>query len=464
MSLNALLNTARDALQAQTYGVSVTSQNINNANTPGYVRREAILETRIFGRETYGSVGIQGLSRSTDRFLEARHFSAVGMSSSSQTRDFQLAKLEAVFGDLGQTGVSDALAKIQDAFTKVSANPSDQAARQAVLDSLEGFSNRVRDAANYIAQQRSDTLTEMQSVVGDVNQRAGEIASLNREIIQAEAQGKDAADLKDKRNQVLLGLAPLVDLNVVEGADGGILVQAAGATLVEGATSRLLSVSLGTNGEARIRVQRSDGASATDITNGLSGGKLAGLKEVRDVDLAQVAAQLDRFAYQVGSALNAQHAAGFGLDGSTGTQLFSFTTPGVPPEGAARGMTVNAALTTNNIAASSTSGGVPGNSTNALSMLSVFENPITGLGNRTATEAYGDIVGDVGLRRQSATRELAVRDAMEQQASQMRESVSGVSLDEEMVNLTKYQRAYQAASRVLTTADELLQELLSIKR
>jgi flagellar hook-associated protein 1 FlgK len=113
------------------------------------------------------------------------------------------------------------------------------------------------------------------------------------------------------------------------------------------------------------------------------------------------------------------------------------------------------------VAASSSATGVPGDSTNAVALSKLGDSRIAGSGLRTAIQAYSDIVGDIGLRKQSADADAETRDSMKAQVKQMRESASGVNLDEEMISLTKFQRAYEAASRVLTTADQLLGELIA---
>src|SRR5258708_3337794 len=104
-SLTQLLNTARDALTAQTYGLNVTGQNISNASTPGYVRRVALLETQTLGTPTSGSVVATGLQRVTDDFIERREFAATGQNSAATTRDQSLASIESLFNDTSGTGL-----------------------------------------------------------------------------------------------------------------------------------------------------------------------------------------------------------------------------------------------------------------------------------------------------------------------------------------------------------------------
>jgi len=465
VGLTSVLITARDALAAQSYGIAVTGQNITNANTPGYVRREALLQTRIYGNETYGGVEVAGLRRSTDKFLEQRHLSSVGRSEASAARDGELAVLETVFNDLAGGGIGEALDRIDGSFQQLAVDPSDTIAREDILASLGEFVGRVNETGERLAQQRTDLLNNMQNVVLDLNQQADEIASLNGEIRLAQAQGQDAADLRDRRGQVLLEMSPIVNIQVVEHADGSILVQAAGATIVEGSESRDFTVELDANGDVMLTAARTDGTTS-NVTGGLAGGKLAGLVEARDSDIAAVQSQLDEYVFDFATALNTQHQAGFSLDGQTGLDLFDLNLVGPPPAGAAQTITVSTDVQGQpiRIAAAASLATTPGSSANANLISLVFDQSNIFSGTRTASEGYSDLVGEVGLRRASSQRDSTLFEAMEAQFLELKESVSGVSLDEEMVALTRYQRAYQAAARVLSVADEMLEILLATAR
>lgn len=462
MSLTSLLHTARDALAAQSYGVNVTGQNITNANTEGYVRREAMLQDRILGRETYGSVEIAGLRRATDSFVEARHYTSMANSAGAEERDSQLAIVEGLFNELAGQGLGRATETIFDSFQQLSVDPGDPVARQEVLAALTDFTDSANQSAQTLANVRAENLSSMSDVVEDLNEYAVELADLSRQIQLADNQEYDAADLRDRRDLVLRKMAPLVDINVIENGDGTMLVQAAGATLVDGGLAREFAVDLDADGDARLLARRTDGTT-TDITSGLAGGKLAGLKQVRDVDIKAVAESLDEFVYDFSTSLNAQHQAGFGLDGSTGLSLFDLAAVATPPQGAALSISVSADVLDQpeRLATADSLATSPGSGENAKALAQLFDEEVIAGGTRTASEGYSDIVGQVGLLRHSAQRELSLSSAIEAQHHQMRESISGVSLDEEMVALTRYQRAYQAATRVLSTADEMMRELLA---
>jgi flagellar hook-associated protein 1 FlgK len=453
VGLTQILSTALDGLNASQAGLTSTGQNITNVNTPGYARRDLQLETRGQG---LNGVNVAGLRRVADTVIERRQYQAIGLSSAASERDGQLGALEAMFDDMGGSGLSDALSAFYGAFSALASNPSDPTARGNVLARAGALSGRISDTADGIASARGDLLIKAQETTAEVNRKAQQVAQLNQQIVSARAQGQDTGNLEDQRAKVLLGLAPLVDVTVLTQGNGAVLVQASGATLVDEVSARTLSVDLSSNGDLRFTSQTVGGA-PTDVTRYLTGGKLAGIKEARDVDLAQVATKLDDLAYGIQTQVNTQHAAGYGLDGVGSRNMFVVTASSV---GAARAMAVSSdvAGNPNAIAAASSAGTVPGGSDNAVLLSRLAVQPA--VGGRTVAQAYGDLVGDVGARKAGAADEVTLREGVANQMSAMRESASGVSLDEEMISLSKYQRAYEASTKLITTVDQLLEELL----
>jgi flagellar hook-associated protein 1 FlgK len=451
--LSQLLSTALDGLKAQQFGLSTTGDNVANVNTPGYARRDVELETR--GQGLTG-VNVLGLRRISDTIVERRQYQATSLSAAASERDKQLGYVEGLFDDSAGSGLADTVAAFYASFSALASNPSDSTARATVLNRANALTSRINDTANSLASARSDLLGQAQQTAAEVNARAQKVATLNQQIVAAKAQGQDTSNLEDQRAKVLLDLSGLIDVTTVQQDNGGVLVQASGATLVDDLQARKLTVDLAPSGDLRLSSSVGNGA-GTDVTRFLTGGKLAGIKEARDVDLAAVATQLDSFAYGIATTVNTQHAAGYGLDGLNGRPLFDITPTSL---GAARQITVSAAVAgnPNAIAASSSAALLPGNSDNAVLLSQLAMRPAVGA--RTPSEAYGDMVGDVGSRKAASADDAKMREAVAAQATAARESTSGVSLDEEMVALSKYQRAYEASSKLITTVDQLLQELM----
>lgn len=458
MSLNALMYTARDALSAQSYGLNVTGQNISNANTPGYVRRDPILVTRALGTMDYGGVKVEGLRRAADQFTERRYLEAVGLSAAAGEHDTQLSRLESLFNDGVGSGLGTAFDQLFGAFSDLTSNPADPASRMAVLSRAEELAARFRNTGDAIATQRAELLTSAKETTTQINELAWKLAELNRKISVAKGAGSDAADLEDEQAQSLNKLSGLIDVHTFPDSKGGLVVQVAGTTLVEGAEVQKLTIDVDPSGNMQLLAARGSGP-GSDITKHLNAGKLAGIRDARDVDLVQVQNKLDQLAFDFATAVNSQHAAGFGKDGVSGRNLFSVS---ATVAGAARSLGLDPAVQGNPdaIAAASSAATLPGGSGNSLLLQGLGTQTIASGGTRSPSEAYSDLVGDVGTRRASSASDLGVRTAMQDQVYAMKESASGVSLDEEMVNLTRYQRAYEAATKVISTVDQMLEELI----
>ncbi|HTA91970.1 MAG TPA: flagellar basal body rod C-terminal domain-containing protein, partial [Polyangiaceae bacterium] len=220
------------------------------------------------------------------------------------------------------------------------------------------------------------------------------------------------------------------------------------------------ALSVGLAADGSMQILSNQPSPGSDVTQYLTGGSLAGIKQARDGDIASVSAQLDQFAFDVASAVNTQHAAGYGSDGSTGNNLFD-----IPPTatGAARAISLSADVAGHpeRVAAASSAATTPGGSDNAAALSGLSTQTIASGNTETASDAYGDLVGNVGELRASSQRNVTTQTAVQQQAQTMQQSLSGVSLDDEMVALTKYQNAYGAASKVLNTVDQMMSDLMN---
>jgi flagellar hook-associated protein 1 FlgK len=457
MGINNLLGLARDALTAQGFGLDVTGQNIANASTPGYVKRTALLETRAVGTVTYGGVNVAGIGRSVDRYLDARTYEAGSFSASARSRDGALSQVESLFNDTAGSGLSSALDALFGSFSALATNPNDPTARAATLASADNFAARVRQTSGQILTQRQDLLTQAQATAGQVTEIASQIAKLNARISEAEVAGADGSDLKDARDRLVGDLAQKINIHVFTDGGGKLVIASAGATLIEGNNAAALTVGTSASGAMEILVQRANGTTF-DVTAQTTAGTLGGLREARETDLVAVSQKLDQFAYDVATAINTQHAAGVGMDGVGLRNLF--TVGG--PTGAAASLTLNAAMVgrPEYVAAASSSAELPAGSSNAIALARLADGNIATGNTRTPIEAYSDLVGDIGQRKMSSAQNVNLRDAIFSQAQAMRESTSGVSMDEELIALSRYQRAYEAASKLFRTADELLANLI----
>jgi flagellar hook-associated protein 1 FlgK len=460
VGLTDILNTARDAMSAQTFGLTITGQNVANVNTPGYVRRQPLLETLEMGSGNYGSVQAAGLRRVADEFVNQRSLVATGSTGEASSRDSLLGQAEALFNDFNGTGLGASMNNLFSAFSAVAASPTDLTARADLLGKAQTFAGQVSSTADQLQSFRVSLFSQARDLTNQINGKLDSIADLSGQINQAKAQGQEPADLEDKRDAALSDLAQMIDIHTYTDGNGQLVVQGPGVTLMQSDVARHLTMDVGADGSARVIAQNSSGVGGGDITSFLGGGQLSGILQVRDTDVVQMQGELDKFAYNVANQINSVHSAGFGLDGQGGRQLFAVS---ATEAGAASslGLSADVADHPEFIAASDDASQVPGNGNQATLLAKASDTPIANLGNQSPSEAYSALVGDVGQRKADAASTLSTRQAVSQQVDQVKQSVSGVSLDEEMVAMSQYQRAFEAASRVFTTADQLLQDLLN---
>lgn len=452
MGLGSLLGLAQSGLAASAYALDVTGSNVSNVNTPGYSRRTPDLQSMLGGGVTAGNA-----SRVFDQFSAARMIVTGGSSGSAGARDNALGSVSQLFNETQAPGIADAMSRFFSSMSALSASPDDPTARNAMLSAADSFASRVRSVATDLASQRDSLLGQAKGTVDEINGLTAQIAQLNGDITKTTGAGGDASALEDKRQSLVAQLSQKVDVKVVTDTTGQVTILGAGTALVSGGTVTKLSVGVDASGNTQVNAS-ANGGPGSDVTGSITGGKLGGLITARDTDIPAVQSKLDTFVNEIGTAINTQHAAGYGADGVTGRPLFSF---GGPP-GTAQSFALDPNMVGHpeRVAAASDPAAAPGDNGNAALLAGLGSGLIASGGTKTPSDAFGDIVGFVGTMKQSADREVDVQQSLYTQAKTMNDSASGVSLDEEMANLSMYQRAYEANAKVLQAADQLLAGLM----
>lgn len=457
MSITSLLGVARDALLAQAQGVDVAGQNISNATTPGYVRRSLLLETRSTRGGPQGGVFASGLARSWDAFAHERVVTESGHHGAASARSGALeAAMAVLHPGTGQT-VGDRMTAFFGAWSDLANKADDPTARAAVLSKASDLAQSISGAANGLATARADLFTESKGVAGELNARLAKIADLNEQIATAQGLGDGAEDLRDQRGQLVREVGERIDVKAIADASGKLTLLSSGSVLVDGGGASSIGVDMAPGGDLAIELRRPSGT-VLDITAAVTSGTLGGLREARDKDIPALANKLDQIAFDLATSVNAVHITGFGLDGQGNRPLFA---PPAAVSGAAYSFAIDPSVAgqPQNLAASKTAAGLPGDNSAALSMAQLGLTPLGAFGGSPA-EAFAGLLGDVGVKKNAADSELSLRQATMGQASDLLESTTGVSVEEEMVNLTRYQRAFEASMKVLRTADELLSGLI----
>jgi flagellar hook-associated protein 1 FlgK len=337
----------------------------------------------------------------------------------------------------------------------LSQNPESSASRAAVREQATTLVNTFHHLSRRLSDLERSLNQEVTGKVSQINQMSSEIAGLNREIGRHELSGTAANDLRDRRDLLIDQLSGIVNVNVLENAQGNARVFLGSMEIVGGTAYTELStmsVNAGTQSHSEIVWKNST------LTVDIKGGELTGLLEARDQLVPSFRAMLDDLAGALVAQVNALHTSGTGLDGTTGDEFFA------PGNVTAANITLdNSVLGDLNKIAASQSGAI-GDNANAIAIANL-QNAL-GLNNNTSTfsDYYAQLVSSAGRRSAEAMDAKSTSELVIQQIEFSRQSVQGVSLDEEMAELIKAQHAYDAAARVITTMDRALDTLMGLIR
>lgn len=461
MSIFAPLSIGRQALLAQQRALQVTGQNIANVNTPGYSRQRADL-TAIPPQGDFAGGGsrVGGVEQLVDPFLEARrNASSSDLAAATTSRDL-LDRVQTAFPVQGGS-VGTALQEFFAAANALATSPQDLGARSNLLAKAEALTQQLRDTSGALATAQRDTDQRVQQTAADANQLLTTIASLNTSIRAASVGGDPANDLRDSRRTALNTLAQSLDIHAVEQQDGTVNVYAAsGVALVVGQDAATLGTQAGSPGAALDggtlnAVGIKDAAGALISLPGNLGGTLGALVTARDQTIPGLSADLDTLATNLRDEVNGiqTNAAGRDLDGNVGTAFFA-------GNGAAD---LTVALTDpRGIAAALSS--APGDNTNAQALLALGDTQLPALGGATLGDFFGGIQSQAGALARSADDQVTIEQNVAQSLDAQRDAISGVSLEEEFTDLIRFQRGFQAAARLITVSNSMLDDLLGLVR
>jgi len=452
------------ALQAQRLALDVIAHNIANANTPGYSRQVARLETtppypwpgltRGAGAGQLGTgVRVAEIDRLRDAFTDLQLRQQLALTGYHTVLADGYAQVEAVFNEPSDSSLNQQLGKFFNAWQELALSPQDTAIRVGLIEAARNLAGLFNRMAGQLKQLQQDLDFRLVNQVAELNELADRIARLNAQIGQIQGTGQRPNDLLDQRDALLEDLARIVRAAYVTAPDGQVTVYIGGRMLIHNDQAFRLTTAAGPGGFAE-PVWAGDG---TPVLLDDGSGELAATLRLRDTVIPGKLADLNSLAAALAGAVNAAHRAGYGLDGSTGLDFFVFTAG----EEAAS-LAVAPAVSDPLKIAAALSPGSPGDGRNALNISQIQYQPQGGdLGTTTLGEFYQLLVGRLGLEARQAEDQKANQEVVKGYLESRRDSFSGVSLDEEAGRLVLYQRAFEAAARSLSVLDEVLDHLIN---
>jgi flagellar hook-associated protein 1 FlgK len=442
MTSFAGIEQASTALNAARYGLSIVSQNIANANTPGYTRQvanQASVDAVSGVPQLYSTPGLAGgvtvtsTSRMNDPVIDARarlEHSRGGMADQTANA---LSQIESIFPEPSDNGLSEQLNKFWNSWSSVANDPGSNAARSVLLNSAQTVAATLNSMSTTLGNVAAGTTQSLNQDLTAVNSAATALGTLNNQIAVATATGQDPNALLDQRDQLLMQLSHTVGAVATLNSNGSVDVSVGGQVLVTGNTVNAMTV----DSSNQVYV------GGTGVT--LAGGTAASEVNTLTTVIPGIQSQLDNVADTLASTVNGAQAGGYDLSGNAGAAIFSGS--------GASGITVSMTDPTQIAASSSPGGNLDGSNALAVSHM--------GLAAGSPDSLYTTLVGSIGSASAVAQQQQTTQASVTASVDGLQQASSGVNYDEEVSNMLTYQHAYQAASRVLTTVDSMLDTLIN---
>lgn len=486
------LEMAKRALSAQQAAMYTTSHNISNANTEGYTRQRVNFQAingLTSSREPGGLIDRVGngvepgsIERIREQFLDVQYRKENAKTQYYSQRAEAANQMEAILNEPSEEGLSHIFDQFWNSLQDLSVNPEDSGARSVVAQRAQAVADTFNYISNSLESVRDDLKNEMDVKETEFNSLLNQINQLNRQIGEVEPHGHVPNDLYDERDRLLDQLSSIADISVSYEKSSGmpspiamgkatvkLKSEGSDVTLVDGSddnytVNQLEVLTDANNNVTGFTFTHSETGDVTSISaeNFKATGQLKGLMEMNGYETAtgtvgvytDMLENLDAMAEAFIIEFNRIHENGVDLEGNKGETFFNGNS--------ASTISVSDEILNNKDKIAASLGGASGDGENAVDLAGSYTNHIGSLGNKTSVKSYFEgIIGELGVVAQEAYRMEVNSGTLRQQVSNNRDSVSRVSLDEEMTNLIKFQHAYNAAARSMTTVDEMLDRIIN---
>lgn len=456
-TLNNILSVARSAIAAQQTAVQVASNNIANAGTEGYSRQRVIMRPNQPIQTALGpaatGVRVAAYERMRDPLLDISYRRDEGKSSASGMRRDLLRQVEGVFGEPSESGLGATMDAFWSAWDDLANDPLSDAARGMVRQRALQLTSAFDNAADELQNVETGALGHLQDSVTQLNDLGSQVAKLNVEIVAAEAGGASANDLRDARDRLIDQMAGLAHVRVTEQANGSASVVVENTLFVDAGDSKSFAV-----GTAASGYQIEIASTGSPVSTFAEGSALHEAVRVINQDIPDALAELDALASALVTQVNTVHRTGFRPDGVGDRDFFD----AAATTASSIRLAADIELSATNIASS----GAANQSTNnavALAMADLRNMP-NAAGGTTFGGAYRNMISGIAQKTRTAEDNATVFETLVAQTDTRRASISGVSVDEELISLMQHQQAYVAATRVVSAVDEMLRDLMGMIR
>lgn len=461
----------RSMMNSQT-ALQTSGHNIANKSTEGFSRQRVEIQTNVpigTGKTRYGMGSkTAAVTRVNNSFLERQIGNERSLSGFYDGKAEAMARVEQVYNEQQNKGLNQFVADFFSSVQEMANNPESLATRTQVRETADFLTKDFKRVHSQLTDITRDLDQQIVSQLDEVNSMAKEVANLNEKIQQVELSGGHANDERDRRELLVKQIGDRINIRWAEGKDSTVTITAGNsAVLVAGYDAKRLEAKgtpeTDTKGEGNVDIFYINNERATPVavTNQFVGGKVGGLLDVRDKVVTELLTDLDKMAYSFAANLNEVHRQGFDVYNRTNLDFFEL--PQNIRHASANMKVSNSILEDVGRIATGGQMSAPGDNRVALKMARLQQDKVMG-GESTLDEFYNSVVGKVGIQAKRAETSSDSQRDIVKQLGNIRESISGVSLDEEATKLIEYQKSFDASARLIRTADEMFDTVLNLKR
>ena len=476
VGLLGTMEMARNAMQTARQGTEVAGHNIANASNETYARQRLKVET---ASSLQTPVGSQGLGVKTAQFEQVRNYALdksitieKGITSYLDNKERLLIQAEAMLGQTierqtadpsGATqayGLSEGLSLFFNSMQSVSASPASQPERQQMLFEAQKLSDRFNLIDNRLGTLRVTINDDLKDAKSEANELLNEIAELSLRISSANLGSSAVSnEIYDRRQGKLEELSQIMNFTTTTNDVGGLTLTIDGTNFIEDSnqTETLSTVDGATLGNGYESGMLYIARALTGTAIVLSNGSAKGIADARDIDIKNLRSDINLIAARLITEVNTLHSTGYDLDGVNNTALKFFEGTG------SANIKVNTTLLNSPRRFQGAATNEPGDNGIALEMARLQSKAFSDIDGLTIPERYGQIATGFGQTLANVRLNLNDQQSLEDLFLRQRESISGVSIDEEVANLMVYQRAFQASAKLITTIDEMMMEVMAMK-
>lgn len=484
------------SIMAQQTALEVTGHNMANANTPGYTRQIPNLVTTIpyhtpalTNSNKAGQLGtgvkVADIERIRDVFLDQQIRNEAKTAGYWDSIHDALAKMEVILNEPSSDGLRAVMDMYWESWQDLTAYPESEAVRSTVAQRGLALADAFNHMHKQLTELREDLNASVEIKVNEINTITKQISDLNAQILNIQIAGKQPNDLEDKRDLLLDQLSQIIDIKTFTDHNGMVAVQLGGRTLVQGRDYTELTTEQDSQGmhlviwadtKVRARIESGELRGYLDARGKTNLSQEKDPSEYREI-VPNLLDDLNKLAETIIKRTNEIHRNGFSLNNTGGTPDGAnfFTEPtGTNIEWAdiikVEDDIINDPM---NIAAAQdpTFDLITGEQMNfgdsriAMAIANLKHDYNTGVGmpisDATVDDFWRSVCANIGVRSQESVRMLDNQIVLLSELTNKKEAVSGVNLDEEVINMIKFQHAYNAASRFITTMDEAIDVIVN---